>query len=125
MFIGFFIQFWWLGKTKRFLHKDKVTKKYKALYTSQANKFARTAVEMGGLIIKLGQFVSSRVDILPKEYTDILSELQDSVAPVDSEIAIKRIEEEMSGKVSELFDSFTPAPVAAASSGLFHTLAIY
>jgi predicted unusual protein kinase regulating ubiquinone biosynthesis (AarF/ABC1/UbiB family) len=120
MFIGFFIQFWWLGKTKRFLHKDKVTQKYKALYTSQAKKFARIAVEMGGLIIKLGQFVSSRVDILPKEYTDILSELQDSVAPVDSEIAIKRIEEEMSGKVSKLFDSFTQAPVAAASLGQVH-----
>ncbi|NHC41857.1 AarF/ABC1/UbiB kinase family protein [Bacillus sp. MM2020_1] len=120
MFIGFFIQFWWLGKTKRFSHKDKVTRKYKVLYTSQAKKFARIAVEMGGLIIKLGQFVSSRVDILPKEYTDILSELQDSVAPVDSEIAIKRIEEEMSGKVSKLFNSFTQAPVAAASLGQVH-----
>ncbi len=120
MFIGFFLQFWWLGKTKKFSHKVKVTQKYKALYTSQAKKFAGIAVEMGGLIIKLGQFVSSRVDILPKEYTDILSELQDSVAPVDSEIAIKRIEEEMSGKVSKLFDSFTQAPVAAASLGQVH-----
>lgn len=114
------MQFWWLGKTKKYLHKDKVTQKYKALYTSQAKKFAKVAVEMGGLIIKLGQFVSSRVDILPKEYTDILSELQDSVAPVDSEIAIKRIEEEMSGKVSELFDAFGHEPVAAASLGQVH-----
>ncbi|MEY2192687.1 hypothetical protein AB7942_08080 [Neobacillus sp. BF23-41] len=40
-----------------------------------------------------------------------LSELEDSVAPVDSEIAIKRIEEEMSGKVSNLFASFTQAPL--------------
>ena len=120
MFIGFFMQFWWLGKTKKFLHKDKVTQKYKLIYAAQAKKFARVAVEMGGLIIKLGQFVSSRVDILPKEYTDILSELQDSVAPVDSEMAIKRIEAEMSGKVSELFKSFTKDPVAAASLGQVH-----
>ncbi|MEH7074899.1 ABC1 kinase family protein [Neobacillus drentensis] len=120
MFIGFFMQFWWLGKTKKFYHKDKVTQKYKVIYTAQAKKFARVAVEMGGLIIKLGQFVSSRVDILPKEYTDILSELQDSVAPVDSEIAVNRIEEELSGKVSEVFDSFAKDPVAAASLGQVH-----
>jgi predicted unusual protein kinase regulating ubiquinone biosynthesis (AarF/ABC1/UbiB family) len=120
MFIGFFLQFWWLGKLKNFLHKDQVTKKYKAVYTYQAKKFSRAAVEMGGLIIKLGQFVSSRVDILPKEYTDILSELQDSVAPVPSEVAIKRIEEELSGEVSALFTSFQQTSVAAASLGQVH-----
>jgi predicted unusual protein kinase regulating ubiquinone biosynthesis (AarF/ABC1/UbiB family) len=120
MFIGFFMQFWWLGKTKKFLHKEKATRKSKALYTSQAKKFARVAVEMGGLIIKLGQFVSSRVDILPKEYTDILSELQDSVSPVESRVAINRIEEELSGNVSDLFASIDQAPVAAASLGQVH-----
>ena len=120
MFVGFFMQFWWLGKIKKFIHNEKAVQKYKTLYTSQAKRFARVAVEMGGLIIKLGQFVSSRVDILPREYTDILSELQDSVAPVDSEIAIKRIEAELSGKVANLFDSFAQAPVAAASLGQVH-----
>jgi predicted unusual protein kinase regulating ubiquinone biosynthesis (AarF/ABC1/UbiB family) len=120
MFIGFFLQFWWLGKRKRFIHKEKLEKRYREIYTSQAKKFTKTAVELGGLIIKLGQFVSSRVDILPKEYTDILSELQDSVAPVKSEIAIKRIEEELSGSIATIFGSFTHEPVAAASLGQVH-----
>ncbi len=120
MFIGFFLQFWWLGKTKRFLHKQTAAKKYKAVYTSQANKFAKEAVDMGGLIIKLGQFVSSRVDILPKEYTDILSQLQDSVAPVPSQLAVSRIEEELSGTVTDLFADFNQEPVAAASLGQVH-----
>jgi predicted unusual protein kinase regulating ubiquinone biosynthesis (AarF/ABC1/UbiB family) len=120
MFIGFFLQFWWLAKRKRFIHKEKLEKKYRETYTSQAKKFTKTAVELGGLIIKLGQFVSSRVDILPKEYTDILSELQDSVAPVKSEIAIKRIEEELSGSITTIFGSFTKEPVAAASLGQVH-----
>lgn len=120
MFVGFFIQFWWLGKTKSFLHTETASKKYKAVYTAQAARFARAAVEMGGLIIKLGQFVSSRVDILPKEYTDILSQLQDSVAPVPSELAVSRIEEELSGKIANLFTSFNQEPVAAASLGQVH-----
>jgi predicted unusual protein kinase regulating ubiquinone biosynthesis (AarF/ABC1/UbiB family) len=120
MFMGFFFQFWWLGKTKRFLHKEKVKQKYQAIYVSQATKFVNAALELGGLIIKLGQFVSSRVDILPKAYTDILSELQDSVAPVDAAIAVNRIEQELSGSITYHFDSFDQSPVAAASLGQVH-----
>lgn len=117
MFFCFFLQFWWLGKIKKFLKREKRDGRYRKIYTSQAKKFTRTAVELGGLIIKLGQFVSSRVDILPKEYTDILSELQDSVAPVDVKTAVKRIEEELSSSISVLFENFNYTPVAAASLG--------
>lgn len=120
MFCGFFIQYWWMGKTKRFLGKERTDQKYRVIYTSQARKFTNTAVELGGLIIKLGQFVSTRVDILPKEFTDPLSELQDSVAPVESEMIVGRIEEELSGSVGSLFESFIPTPVAAASLGQVH-----
>jgi predicted unusual protein kinase regulating ubiquinone biosynthesis (AarF/ABC1/UbiB family) len=120
MFFGFIAQFWWLGKTKRFMSKAKADKKYKAIYLSQANKFSIVAVEMGGLIIKLGQFISSRVDILPKEYTDTLSTLQDSVAPECSEVIIKRIESEHSSLKVDTLDSFEPTPIAAASLGQVH-----
>lgn len=117
MFLGFFAQFWWLGKTKRFMSKEKLNQKYSNVYRSQAEKFTAAAVEMGGLIIKLGQFVSSRVDILPKEYTDKLSELQDSVAPVETELILKRVEAELDGS---LFADFNHVPVAAASLGQVH-----
>jgi predicted unusual protein kinase regulating ubiquinone biosynthesis (AarF/ABC1/UbiB family) len=120
MFLGFFLQFWWLGKIKRFLNKDKKDHKYRSVYTAQAQTFTKNAVKLGGLIIKLGQFVSSRVDILPKEYTDILSELQDSVAPVESEMIVSRLETELSASVDDLFDSFLHTPVAAASLGQVH-----
>jgi predicted unusual protein kinase regulating ubiquinone biosynthesis (AarF/ABC1/UbiB family) len=116
MFLGFFVQFWWLGKIKKFVGKEKADRKYRAIYSSQATEFTSVAVELGGLIIKLGQFISSRVDILPKEYTDVLSELQDSVAPVDSEIILKRIEEES----NDIFTAINPVPVAAASLGQVH-----
>lgn len=120
MFVGFFVQFWWLGKTKRWMSKERRDRKHQAIYLSQAKKFTATALDMGGLIIKLGQFVSSRVDILPKEYTDTLSELQDSVAPVATEVILKRVEEELAGTIPEIFSSFQHEPVAAASLGQVH-----
>lgn len=120
MFLQFFVQFWWLGKRKKFIGKDKADSKYRAIYSFQATKFTAVAVEMGGLIIKLGQFISSRVDILPKEYTDVLSELQDSVAPVDSDIILKRIAEEGPGTIDHVFIAINPVPVAAASLGQVH-----
>jgi predicted unusual protein kinase regulating ubiquinone biosynthesis (AarF/ABC1/UbiB family) len=120
MFFRFFMQFWWLGKTKRFVSKEKNQKRYSKVYRAQGEKFTTTAVELGGLIIKLGQFVSSRVDILPKEYTEALSVLQDSVAPVASDIAITRIEAELSGTIELLFKNFDRTPVAAASLGQVH-----
>ena len=120
MFFGFMFQFWWLGKTKRFMSPEKRDRKYKAVYLSQAKKFTSLALEMGGLIIKLGQFVSSRVDILPKEYTDTLSQLQDSVSHEKTEVVIERINEESSSSISDLFASFEETPVAAASLGQVH-----
>ncbi|WP_052404761.1 ABC1 kinase family protein [Bacillus rubiinfantis] len=120
MFFRFFVQFWWLGRLKRFLSKEKSEQRYRKIYAAQADTFTKTAIELGGLLIKLGQFVSSRVDILPKEYTDKLSQLQDSVAPIATEATVKRIEEEFSLSVADLFTSFSKQPVAAASLGQVH-----
>jgi predicted unusual protein kinase regulating ubiquinone biosynthesis (AarF/ABC1/UbiB family) len=49
------------------------------LYIAKARKFRDTAAEMGGLLIKLGQFFSSRVDILPASVIKELEGLQDDV----------------------------------------------
>src|SRR6266513_6351613 len=43
--------------------------------------FRKTAVELGVLMIKLGQFLSSRADLLPQQALDVLSSLQDEVPP--------------------------------------------
>ncbi len=115
--VRFGLQFWILGKQKRLISKDKHIAKRNHLYQKQARIFTSTAMEMGGLIIKLGQHVSARIDILPKEYTDELAKLQDSVAPVDTKLILASIESEFMQSVDQLYASFDRDPIAAASLG--------
>jgi predicted unusual protein kinase regulating ubiquinone biosynthesis (AarF/ABC1/UbiB family) len=78
------------------------------------------AIRMGGVMIKVGQFLSSRLDILPPEVTDELSGLQDEVPPEDFAAIRKLAEAELGGSLTTLFERFEPDPMAAASLGQVH-----
>lgn len=117
LFISFAGQFWWLNKIKKFISKEKLDLKYKGIYKSQAVAFTETATDLGGLLIKIGQFLSSRVDILPEEYTSELSKLQDAVKPVETDKVILQIEEEFGKKLGDVFTYFSKEPIASASLG--------
>jgi predicted unusual protein kinase regulating ubiquinone biosynthesis (AarF/ABC1/UbiB family) len=84
-----------------------------------AARFRLLAVEMGGVMIKLGQFLSSRVDVLPQEITDELKGLQDEVPAVPwSEI--EQILHADLGDTSQYFSHIETEPIAAASLGQAH-----
>ena len=76
-------------------------------------------IEQRGVFIKIGQFLSSRVDLLPEEYTDELSKLQDQVPPAPYADIRKRVEEEL-GELDSIFSSFDHEPLASASLGQVH-----
>jgi predicted unusual protein kinase regulating ubiquinone biosynthesis (AarF/ABC1/UbiB family) len=76
-------------------------------------------IAMRGVLIKIGQFMSSRVDILPEEYTDELSKLQDQVPPAPFNDIVRRVTEEL-GPMGEVFSSFNEVPIASASLGQVH-----
>ena len=121
MFLQFAVQIWWVNKKKRFVTVEKHQKQTKAIYRKQAVAFTETATELGGLLIKLGQFFSSRVDILPEEYTSELAKLQDAVKPVATNEIIQRIEKEYSRPISEVYTNFSEVAIASASLGQVHT----
>lgn len=90
------------------------------IYRSQAIRFRETALSLEGLLIKVGQFFSTRVDVLPKEYTMELAQLQDNVPPVATEQICQLIFRELGQSVDTLFGEFSEQPVAAASLGQVH-----
>lgn len=120
MFLRFVFQLWWINKKKPFLTEEKYQKQIKAIYRKQAKLFTETATDLGGLLIKLGQFFSSRVDVLPEEYTSELAKLQDSVRAVGTEEIIRRIEAEYCCPITEVYTNFSPVPIASASLGQVH-----
>lgn len=91
-----------------------------ARYRRIARRYRALAVEMGGVLIKAGQFLSIRVDVLPPEVTRELSGLQDEVPPETFAAIRTRIEEEFGRPVDEVFARVDPEPVGAASLAQVH-----
>lgn len=85
-----------------------------------AASYRALAVEMGGVLIKAGQFLSARVDVLPQAVTDELAGLQDEVPAEDFERVRRLAETELGATLEQRFEFFDEEPVAAASLGQVH-----
>ncbi|TFD53543.1 AarF/ABC1/UbiB kinase family protein [Cryobacterium sp. Hh11] len=85
-----------------------------------AKGFHVLAADLGGLMIKVGQFMSSRLDVLPPEITKELEGLQDEVAPVSFAAIRAAVEAELGMPLERAFTSVDETPVAAASLGQAH-----
>ncbi len=76
--------------------------------------------ELGPTFIKIGQILSTRPDILPENFTDELSKLQNNVSPESFFNINKVFEEEFNAKLSDSFDFFDENPLASASIAQVH-----
>lgn len=75
---------------------------------------------LGPTFIKTGQTLATRADVLPVEYIQELSKLQDEVPPFPTAEARAILENELHAKIEDIFKSFEDEPIAAASLGQVH-----
>ncbi len=87
---------------------------------SQPERLRLAMVELGPTFIKLGQILSTRPDIIPKEYADEFGKLQDKVPSLPYDEIEVYIRKELGAPVDELFSEFSPIPLAAASIAQVH-----
>eukprot|EP00798_Chlamydomonas_sp_ICE-L_P023264 gene23264-30493_t len=83
----------------------------------RAKQLRKLLGDLGPSFVKIGQALSARPDLLPKQYLETLSGLQDRLEPYPTEIAFKVIEDELGMPLSKAFAEISDKPVAAASLG--------
>lgn len=117
----YIIQTWWYELVlTRFGLTTFVARGRAARMTRIAQRFHVLAVDLGGLMIKVGQYMSSRLDVLPPEITSELAGLQDEVPPVPFDQIRRLAEAELGVPLERAYASFDPTPLAAASLGQAH-----
>merc|ERR1719298_62834 len=101
--------------------KTKGTDEEVSAAKTAAAEFIRDGLfRLGPTFVKFGQVISTRTDVVEKEYIEVLKDLQDKVPGFGGDRAVAIIEEEFGQPISELFDSFETTPIAAASLGQVH-----
>ncbi len=92
---------------------------------SQSERTRMALEELGTTFVKVGQILSTRTDILPTEFTQELTKLQSSLAPLPLDIIEKTISEELQRPVKEIFRTFDPTPLGVASIGQAHAATLH
>jgi predicted unusual protein kinase regulating ubiquinone biosynthesis (AarF/ABC1/UbiB family) len=85
-------------------------------FKKHAKKALKVFIELGPSYIKLGQWLSSRADLLPLPYLEELSKLQDKVPPAEFSKVKPIIESEL-GRLEKIFESFNTSALLGASLG--------
>ncbi|KAJ7551047.1 hypothetical protein O6H91_07G131600 [Diphasiastrum complanatum] len=104
---------WWAG----FRYLDSVLGRSESMFKKRASELRAALVKLGPAFVKIAQAVSSRPDIIPPEYLEELSLLQDRIPPFPTDMALNILEEELGVPVEIVFSEISPQPVAAASLG--------
>ena len=89
-------------------------------FRKHAERALKTFVALGPSYIKLGQWLSSRADLLPQPYLDVLEKLQDDVLPEPFSDVRPTLEKEL-GPLEDIFEYFDPSAISGASLGQVYT----
>jgi predicted unusual protein kinase regulating ubiquinone biosynthesis (AarF/ABC1/UbiB family) len=109
----------------RRLRPPDMPERWRRFHRESAHTLYDAAIELQGLILKGCQFLGTRADVLPREYVEVLSRLQDHVPARPFAVARQTVERELGAPLAQLFRSFEPTPVAAASLAQVHAALLH
>lgn len=104
----------------RGLSPEQMRKRWRRFHHDSAESVYQTAVDLRGLVLKGCQYLGARADLMPREWVDVLSRLQDRVPPRPLREVRRTIEGELGRPLEAVFRSFSPRPVASASLAQVH-----
>ena len=104
----------------RRLHPPDMRERWSRFNRTSAESIYDAAVDLRGLILKGCQFLGSRADVLPREYVEVLSRLQDRVPPKPFPVVKGVVERELGRPMGAVFRRFSARPIASASLAQVH-----
>jgi predicted unusual protein kinase regulating ubiquinone biosynthesis (AarF/ABC1/UbiB family) len=105
---------------QRRLRPPDMRERWSRFNRQSAESIYEAAIDLRGLILKGCQFLGSRSDVLPREYVEVLSKLQDRVPPKPFGVVRRTVERELDRRLDEVFRRFEPRPIASASLAQVH-----
>ena len=108
---------WLFGNFLLHLQLDNWTNQQESHKLNRARELRQILTKLGPTFIKVGQALSTRPDLIRRDFLDELIKLQDQLPPFDNQIAFKIIETQLGCSVEEAYREISPHPVAAASLG--------
>ena len=90
------------------------------VHERNAAMLCRNIIRLSGFWVKVGQYLSSRADVMPPQYLRILSSLQDAVPPKPFDDVLHTLKEELSHEEQCLFESIDAEPLSTASLAQVH-----
>ncbi|VFQ60415.1 unnamed protein product [Cuscuta campestris] len=109
-----------LQQREKWTKKPKIDALWKKAHERNAKRVLNLMIELEGLWVKLGQYLSTRADVLPEAYINLLKQLQDSLPPRPLEEVYQTIEKELGKSTADLFLYFDKVPLATASIAQVH-----
>lgn len=118
--VPMYANYLWLWGRRRFLGRKTTKDQWTAAHYKNAEKFYLLAVRLKGGLIKVGQLISARVDVVPRPWTKTLAKLQDQVVPQPWSTIERHLRREYGRPPDEVFEWIEHEAVAAASFGQVH-----